>query len=75
MVEIKFLDHVEVSDTDIETPSKHKPIHCTVRGRVIHMGKMEGQGFVEVSLWEGQGDNSKTAIVLLDTVLSERVLK
>ena len=74
LVEIAFLDHVEIRDTDISLPSKHLPLKCTVRGPVINLSRQEGHRFVEVATWEGQGENSNTAIILLSCILSIRKL-
>ena len=74
LVELTFLDHVEIRDTDTSLPPKHSPLKMTVRGPVINLSKQEGHRFVEVATWEGQGENSNTAIVLLSCVISIRKL-
>jgi hypothetical protein len=75
LVELTFLDHGTVDDTNISHPSKHTPLICKVRGPVLNLGKINGHGYAEIVIWEAPEENSKTALVLLDVVIGEKVLK
>lgn len=75
VVEITFLDHGEKEDVDLDVVSKNIPLLSTVYGKVRKLDKCKGHGFVEIVMWGVKEQNSKVAIVLLDTVLSEKVLK